>query len=94
MAQSLCKNFVHLIFSTKQRARLITDKIQPELFKYLGAILRNWESPSLIVGGVEDHVHVLFLLSKNHARGAGSPYYTLSGLWRDIAIPAQGCTLG
>ena len=67
MAQSLCKNFVHLIFSTKQRARLITEEIQPELFKYLGGILRNWESPSLVVGGVEDHVHILFLLSKNHA---------------------------
>jgi hypothetical protein len=53
MAQSLCKNFVHLVFSTKNREPLITHAIQPELFRYLGGILRNWESPSLVVGGVE-----------------------------------------
>jgi REP element-mobilizing transposase RayT len=29
------------------------------LHKYLGGICRNPESPSLIVGGVEDHVHTL-----------------------------------
>ena len=67
MSQSLCKNFIHLVFSTKKRKPLISEDIQSELFKYLGGILRNWESPSLIVGGTEDHIHILFLLSKNHA---------------------------
>ena len=32
-----------------------------------GRVLRNWDSPSIIIGGVEDHVHILFLVSKNHA---------------------------
>jgi len=67
MSQSLCKNFIHLIFSTKERRPLLTDDIRDEMHGYLGGVLRNWESPSIIIGGVEDHVHILFLVSKNHA---------------------------
>ena len=28
---------------------------------------KQWDSPAITIGGVEDHVHVLFSLSKNHA---------------------------
>jgi hypothetical protein len=31
----------------------------------MAGILQNWDSPALLIGGVEDHVHTLFLLSKN-----------------------------
>lgn len=34
---------------------------------YMAGILANWKSPAVIIGSVEDHVHVLFCLSKNHA---------------------------
>jgi REP element-mobilizing transposase RayT len=34
---------------------------------YLAGICRNLECPSLLVGGVEDHVHLLVRLSKNVA---------------------------
>src|SRR5262249_40241585 len=37
------------------------------LFGYQAGILHNWDSPALMIGGVADHVHSLFLLSKNHA---------------------------
>ena len=67
MSQSLSKNFIHLIFRTKERRPLLTDDIRDEMHGYLGGVLRNWESPSIIIGGVEDHVHILFLVSKNHA---------------------------
>ena len=33
---------------------------------YQAGIFKAWESPALIIGGVEDHVHALFSLSKNH----------------------------
>jgi putative transposase len=67
MSQSLCRNFIHLIFSTKERRPLLTDDIRDEMHGYLRGVLRNWDSPSIIIGGVEDHVHILFLVSKNHA---------------------------
>ena len=67
MAQSLARILVHLIFSTKRRKRFITPAVREELHAYLVGTLRNHESPALLVNSVEDHVHILFSLSKNYA---------------------------
>lgn len=67
MAQSLAKNLIHLIFSTKHRQPLLTPEIRPDIHAYLGGILRELDCPSLCIGGVADHVHILFQLSKNLA---------------------------
>jgi REP element-mobilizing transposase RayT len=67
MAQSLAKNLIHLIFSTKNREPFLTPSIRPALFAYQAAILREWESPAIVIGGDSDHVHALFVLSKNLA---------------------------
>ena len=67
MSQSLVKNLVHLVYSTKHRQTWLAAEHRPSLFAYMAGILSEWESPALIVGGVEDHVHALFSLSKNHA---------------------------
>ena len=64
MAQSLSKVLVHLIFSAKHREPCITDAICPRLHGYLVGILENLKSPSLQTGGVADHVHILFALSR------------------------------
>ena len=67
MPQSLVKNLVHLVYSTKRRQRWLTDRVRDSLFAYQAGIFNQWESPALVIGGVEDHVHALFSLSKNHA---------------------------
>ncbi|MBC8871019.1 MAG: IS200/IS605 family transposase [Planctomycetes bacterium] len=67
MAQSLVKNLIHLVYSTKYRKPWIPEDVQEGLFAYQAGIFRQWESPALVIGGVEDHVHALFSLSKNHA---------------------------
>jgi REP element-mobilizing transposase RayT len=67
MSQSLAKNTVHLVFGTKDRRPWLDEEIQPRLHAYLAGIFREWESPAIVVGGHVDHVHALFLLSKNHA---------------------------
>jgi REP element-mobilizing transposase RayT len=67
MAQTLVSLLVHLVFSTKHRADLITPEIEPELFAYLSAILNKHESRCLAVGGTANHVHLLASLSKNIA---------------------------
>ena len=67
MAQSLSKILVHLIFTTKSCQPFISKEIREELCAYLVGILRNHESPALSVGAVEDHVHILFSLSRNYA---------------------------
>jgi putative transposase len=64
MPQSLSRVLTHLIFSTKHREPLLALPLRTELHHYLGGILRELECPPLQVGGVEDHVHLFFGLSR------------------------------
>lgn len=64
MGQSLVKNYMHLVFSTKYRKRLIFPPVEEELHHYLGGICNRLECPVIIVGGYTDHVHILCLLSQ------------------------------
>ena len=64
MPQSLSRILIHLVFSTKNRERILTPTIQTELHPYLSGVLNEIECPSLQVGGVEDHVHLFFGLSR------------------------------
>ena len=67
MGQSLVKNYLHIVFSTKHRQSLISPAIEPELHSYLGGILNNLECNPIKIGGYTDHIHVLCLLSKKIA---------------------------
>ena len=68
MAQSLARLWTHLIFSTKDRFPFLADKsIRSDMHAYLATVLRTHECETLIVGGVEDHVHALFALSRNYS---------------------------
>ena len=67
MGQSLVKNYVHLIFSTKHRAPLIKPPVEQELHGYLGGICNNLGCHVLKVGGYTDHIHILCMLSKKIA---------------------------
>ena len=64
MPQSLSRILIHLVFSTKNRERVLTPVIQTELHPYLAGMLDNLQCPSLRVGGVQDHVHLFFGLSR------------------------------
>ncbi|MGO9469660.1 MAG: IS200/IS605 family transposase [Isosphaeraceae bacterium] len=67
MSQSLVKNLTHLVYSTKSRRPWLLTQHRDRLFAYQAGIFQEWDSPALAIGGVEDHVHALFALSKNHA---------------------------
>ncbi len=64
MPQSLVKTLLHLVFSTKNRAALITPEIEPDLFKYMSGIIENNHSKLLLANGASDHVHLLVSLGK------------------------------
>ena len=60
MPQSLSAVYIHLVFSTKDRRPFLRDRDKrAELHAYLGGISKTLKCPTLIVGGVEDHVHLL-----------------------------------
>jgi putative transposase len=65
MPQSLVQIYVHLVFSTKHRAPFLRDaSFRERTHAYLLGICKNQDSPSLCIGGVEDHVHILCRLGK------------------------------
>ena len=64
MPQSLARILVHLIFSTKNRAPFLSPDLRTELHPYLTAALSQNGCIPIEVGGVEDHVHLLFALSR------------------------------
>jgi len=68
MGQSLSQIYLHVVFSTKHREPFFMDPaFRGKAHAYLAGTCRNLESPSLIVGGVADHVHILCRFSKNLA---------------------------
>jgi REP element-mobilizing transposase RayT len=65
MSQSLVQIYLHIIFSTKNREPFLTDKpFRDRTHAYLVGIWKNLDCRSLIVGGVENHVHILCRYSK------------------------------
>ena len=51
---------VHLVFSTKDRQPFLRDQpTRDALHSYLGGVSKQLDCPPLLVGGVEDHVHLL-----------------------------------
>ena len=82
MAQSLAKVYVHLVFSTKNREPILAEEWRDELFSVLGGGTNNLGCQSLIVGGVADHVHLLFNLGRTiSVADAVSKIKSTSSLW-------------
>jgi putative transposase len=64
MSQSLAQIYVHIVFSTKGRAPYLQNRqLRDRTHAYLAGSCRNLKCPSIIIGGVEDHVHVLCRLA-------------------------------
>lgn len=64
MPQSLTKNYLHIVFSTKYRQPLIHEPVQNELYNYIGGTCRELEYYPVQIGGYTDHMHILCILSK------------------------------
>jgi len=50
---------IHVIFSTKNRVRLLEESWQDDLFAYIGGTVRDHKATILSSGGIEDHIHLL-----------------------------------
>ena len=62
MSHSYSSNRVHLIFSTKGRARIIAEELQPRLWAYIAGIAEKQGFDAIIIGGIQHHVHALLRL--------------------------------
>src|SRR5437660_528690 len=66
MSHTYAKNHLHVIFSTKQREKLIPKNLQPKLWSYMAGIFHNREITPIAINGTDDHAHALFHLPLFH----------------------------
>jgi putative transposase len=67
MAHTYNANFVHCVFSTKDRRDTIPRELQEQLWAYLLGIANNLKIKLLAAGGTANHVHVLISLPSTMA---------------------------
>ena len=65
MAQSLSKIYIHLIFHIKSTSPKIRENDLGRLHQYIGKLVKTSGCTEIKAGGIGDHVHVLFILSKD-----------------------------
>jgi REP element-mobilizing transposase RayT len=59
MSHSYLHNPVHVVFSTKERRRLIPKESQSRLWAYLAGVCTKQKIFVHEIGGMEDHLHML-----------------------------------
>lgn len=64
MPQSLCKIYIHVIFHIKTTSPHIQNDDLNRLHSYIGKLINATGCKTIRVGGVDDHVHALLLLSR------------------------------
>ena len=62
MAHTLVQNLVHVVFSKKDRRKLIPKEKQARTWAYLAGICKQETIFVHEIGGMEDHVHMLIQL--------------------------------
>ncbi len=66
MSSTFLSLHYHIVFGTKHREKHIVSAWRPQLHAYVAGILRNLDGNPFIVGGVEDHIHILTELRAVH----------------------------
>jgi len=64
MPQSLAQIYIHLVFSTKNRERVLPSEIREDLHSYMGGILRDLGCLPVEINTEPEHAHLLFVLGR------------------------------
>ena len=75
MANTYTQIHIQAIFAVQNRISLIRSEWQEELYKYISGIITNNGHKMLQIGGMPDHIHILFGLR---------PAQSLSDLLKNI----------
>lgn len=75
MAGTYSQVLIQVVFSVKFRERLLRKDFREHVFKYMAGIINEKGQKTIIVNGVEDHVHCLIGIK---------PSMAISDLVRDI----------
>ena len=69
-----------IIFSTKNREKVLIEKNRTELFNYIWGVIKNKKSHLYRIGGIEDHIHILTHLH---------PTIALADLIKDVKVSSS-----
>ena len=81
MAHSYINLAVHMVFSTKGRYPFLVEEVRPNLYAYIGGILKGLGCVPIIINGTPDHIHSLAMMSATRA---------LSDTLRDMKACSSG----
>ena len=59
MSHTYFQNVMHVVFSTKERQRMIPPKMKSRLWSYTAGICKGQKLFVHSIGGMEDHIHLL-----------------------------------
>ncbi len=60
MANTFTQIHIHVVFSVQNRISLINERWQEQLYRYITAIIQKHGHKVLVIGGMSDHIHILF----------------------------------
>ncbi len=63
MASTFTNLLYQIVYSTKYRQPTIAVEWQPDLYDYIGGLIRERDGINLQIGGMPDHIHVFAKLS-------------------------------
>jgi putative transposase len=75
MSGTFSQVYIQVVFAVKGRRNLLQKPWRDEVFKYMAGIIKGKNQKSIIVNGVEDHVHLFIGLK---------PSMSISDLIRDV----------
>lgn len=81
MANTYSQILIQAVFAVQSRESMILPAWKEDLFKYIGGIFREKKQKLLAIGGIADHIHILFGLKPNMA---------ISDLIRDVKASSSG----
>ncbi len=64
MPASFCHVALHIVFSTRNRIGWLKDPFDAEMHSYLAGNINRLKGKAILIGGIEDHVHILCLAPK------------------------------
>jgi len=91
MPQSLVQNLHHTIFSTKHRLKMIKGEWAPDLYSYIGGLMKRMDCRLVSAGGTGDHIHILSSMGKGTlVTDMVMKVKSLSSAWVRKNIPGAG----
>jgi putative transposase len=59
VSHTYAQNVIHVVFSTKDRRKLMSEEFRPRMSAYAAGICKKFDILVLAVGGMQDHIHFL-----------------------------------